>query len=138
MKFYHLTNCNRTLTLDGLAFNFAPYEQTGSWMGVYATEKEDEVKALDAAVAHGKKSVTEINAKEYANCIKKKASTSNSYISSLANTTPTPGAPVVVSVRQSVEDTEPAAQNQERVEQLEKGSDALDVVPIRKGGPAKK
>ncbi len=105
MNYYHVTNCNRQITVDGLSFQFAPYDHVGTWMGVYATSSASEITALDAAAGNPKSSITTLTQAEYETCIKKKVSASNSYAPSLALSTPTPG------VRQPVASAEPVDSN---------------------------
>jgi hypothetical protein len=105
MKFYHVTNCNRIIQVGALALQFAPYDHVGTWMGVYATNKPDEISLLDTAADDPKSSITTLTEAEYQRCIKKKVSASNSYAPSLALSTPTPG------VRQPAASAEPVDSN---------------------------
>jgi hypothetical protein len=97
-KFYHLTNCNRILSLGGISFQFSPYEHTGAWMGAYATSDAKEIAALDEAALNPKSSITVLTEAEYGHCIKKKMAASNGYAPSLAASTPTPGVQAAASV----------------------------------------
>lgn len=101
-KFYHVANCNRTINVGPHSLQFAPYEHTGTWLGVYATDKEDEIKELDYAARHKASGITEITQAEYENCVAKKKSASNGYTQSLAVSTPTPGQ-LAPSANQSVD-----------------------------------
>ncbi len=88
-KYYHATNCNRTIVAGKFAVNFTPYEHVGTWMGVHASSDPAETEALDALVKTRKiDGLTEI---EYANCLKKKRLATGDYSNSLASTVPTPG-----------------------------------------------
>lgn len=88
-KFYHATNCNRTIVAGKFAINFTPYEHVGTWMGVYASSNPAEIEALDALAKTRK--IDELTETEYANCIKKKRMATGDYSGSLAATAPTPG-----------------------------------------------
>lgn len=73
MKFYHAENANRTIRSHGMNFNFDRYGLFGgSWLGVYATESEDEQMALDAISSDPTSAVTVITQAEYEGFAKKK------------------------------------------------------------------
>jgi hypothetical protein len=91
MKFYHANNCTRSITHAGIAFQFAPYELTGTWLGVYATDKADEISALDEVVKNPKSGITSISQEEYDRSIVTKKSAQGTYADTLARHAPTPG-----------------------------------------------
>lgn len=76
-KYYEAHNSNRLIKgKDGLMFQFSPYAHTaGTWMGLFATDKANEIAALDELVASGKSAVYALTELEYSNCVKKKAVT---------------------------------------------------------------
>lgn len=88
-KYYHATNCNRTIVAGQFAINFTPYEHVGTWMGIYATANPAEIVALDALVKTRK--IDGLTETEYASCLKKKRTAMGDYSGSLAATAPTPG-----------------------------------------------
>jgi hypothetical protein len=88
-KYYHATNCNRTIVAGKFAVNFTPYEHVGTWMGIYASSNPAEIEALDALAKTRK--IDELTETEYAGCLKKKLMATGDYSGSLAATAPTPG-----------------------------------------------
>src|SRR5215831_20219072 len=90
MKFYHVLINNLAIQAGKLTLNFAPYEKTSCWAGVYATDKDDEIAELDKLVEAGK--ISALTPEAYENAVKKKTEASNGYAPSLASSTPTPGA----------------------------------------------
>ena len=46
-KFYHVTNCNRTIKAGAFSLHFVPYEHTSCWLGVYEAVDPAEIAALD-------------------------------------------------------------------------------------------
>lgn len=97
MKYFEVTNSNRNIRVttpdkQTLTIPFLHYERTGTWMGVYATGKADEIAALDLAVKDAKSGIREISQECFDDCLKKKSGASNSYATSLANSQGVPGA----------------------------------------------
>lgn len=88
-KYYHATNCNRSIVAGRFALNFTPYEHVGTWMGIYATSDPAQIEALDALVKTRK--LDALTETEYATCLKKKQMVTGDYSGSLAATAPTPG-----------------------------------------------
>ncbi len=88
-KFYHAMNSNQFIESNGLMFSFSPYQHLcGTWFGTYATDKANEVAALDKVVdaqkIHGIHArVTELTQEEHQACLKKKAGTLQSLGQSL-------------------------------------------------------
>lgn len=78
-KFYHADNANRAIKSQGIEFRFEMYDNFGGcWRGLYATEIESEIIALNALVANPRNAVTEITQTEYETKAKKKWITKHS------------------------------------------------------------
>lgn len=77
-KHYYLAiNSNRIITSNGLDFNFDPVTmEAGVWIGVFATDVEEQVVALNALVEKPNESgVYPLTAEQYDAKVKKKAQT---------------------------------------------------------------
>lgn len=73
-KFYRAENANRRINSGGFSFIFEPYENFGgTWRGVYTTEDNGEMSALNSVTADARTAVTEISQSEYEAYAKKKA-----------------------------------------------------------------
>jgi hypothetical protein len=129
MKFFHVENANRTINAGPHSIRFAPYEMTGCWLGVYATENESEITELTALTRNPKTGVKEIDEQAYDHCIKKKRSASHSYSTSLANSTPTPGDHAPSAAGQPVDPNPPVPPAS--VEPLASVGAAIEVVPVQ-------
>jgi hypothetical protein len=131
MKFYEAVNCNRTIVSEGLAFNFAPYELIGTWHGVFATEKPEEIKALDALL-EAKAGVYSLTEEQYNACIKKKTSAQNSYSGSLAASVPLPSKEGAPSAAPAIDANLQPQPVEPPVAPLENVEEAVPVVPVKK------
>lgn len=76
MNYYKADNTNRAVIYQGIRVVFNSYEvgPGGSWRGVYATENESEIVALNAAAADPSFPVKVITDEEYQRCLEKKTS----------------------------------------------------------------
>lgn len=131
MKFYHIENANRSITLGKFSIQFHPYEMCGSWLGVYSTDKSDEIASLDEGIKNPRSGITSISELEYTNALKKKAVASGGYMPSLAATTPTPGV-VADSVGEPVTGSEALSPEQPPVAPLDSVDEAIPVVKVSK------
>lgn len=78
-KFYHTENANRRIKSQGIEFQFEMYDNFGgAWRGLYATEVESEIVALDALTRDPRSAVKEITQAEYEIKAKKKWITKHS------------------------------------------------------------
>lgn len=136
-KFYHVTNCNRTIKAGTHSITFVPYEHTGCWLGVYEAVDSAEIAALDELCQNPKSSVTAISQDEYNHCVKKKRAASQGYNQSLATSAPSPSEPKdALSVGETVE-TSPALIPVETQAPLESVKDAVEVVKVEAKKKAK-
>jgi hypothetical protein len=70
-RYFHAENSNRYISRLRLAFT--QYQMLGgSWHGVYATSRKEELEALEVEVKNQRSAVTEISAEEYGRCLQKK------------------------------------------------------------------
>ena len=84
MKYYQAMNSNRLIKSDGIQFSFSPYQHVGgTWFGTFATDKSEEILALDKLVTGETSPVTELTKEQYDDCLKKKAGTLTSLGQSL-------------------------------------------------------
>lgn len=82
MKYYRAINANRTVKANGLEFRFELcYQHAGTWIGVFATEKEEEQIALDALVQNPRNAVESITVEDWTKDAKKKPPTPTSLVS---------------------------------------------------------
>jgi hypothetical protein len=136
MNFYHSTNCSLPIFTPGVALTFLPYTTAPSVMGVLATDKPEEIAALDGLVKQPKSTVTAIDLSEYNRALKQKRVAHDSYAPTIMANTPTPGlaqrppsAPV---------DTNPAGEPELPIVPLASTADALTVVKVEKKEKARK
>jgi hypothetical protein len=131
MKFYHLTNCNRPLRVGDGVIQFAPYEHTGAWLGVYATAEEKEIALLDKLALDPKSGVTGIAEAQYRKALRIKTSASNSYAPSLAVSSATPGVSEPVGSGEPIDTNPPVPPLEPPVTPLESVSEAVEVVAVQ-------
>lgn len=129
MNFYHATNSNRNITSAGFNFSFHHYTTSPSVMGVLATDKPDEIAALDALAENPKSGITVIDEREYRSGIGQKRLASDSYAPTLMANTPTPG----VQRRPTNEavDTSPTAP-EPPILPVDSVAEAISIVPVQK------
>ena len=141
MKYYHAENANRSIH----GFVFEPYDIfAGTVLGVYATENESEIAALNKVTAEKTSGVTEITSEEYEQLRKKKARSLIGFAPSkphLAAPVPLKGAgaavvenPIPVPIDETVKTGEPLASVEEavRLDKVEPSETAVPAVPKAK------
>jgi len=126
INFYHAARANQVVQGSFLGFHFTPYEMAGGvWMGILATNNEQEIQELDQLSTTGR--VTKIDEKEYILCLKKNQRASKELGSSLINyqigsqTIQPGGNPLVQAVNTEPESAAP------QFEAAESVSDALAI-----------
>lgn len=72
-RYFFSSNANRAIKSLGLSFHFEMVDQVGgAWQGVFSTEKESEVVALEALAANPKSGVREISLEEFREALESK------------------------------------------------------------------
>ena len=135
-KFFHVINCNRVIKSDGIHFHFGPYELVGTWMGVFKAVTPEEIAGLEKLAVDPKSGVQSLTEEQYNNCVKKKASASNSYTQSLAVTVPLRNEPAAPSVENNSVEPNVAPTAEPPVAPLESVSEAVEVVNVGRKGKA--